>query len=457
MSDHRPELFNPTTGEPIEPPARTATDELQAVLDAGREAAAEWKAAGPTVRCGHLGTLADLLERDADEAAANITREMGKPIAQARGEIAKCIELLRAYAEQGPSLVATRTVETEARRSEVRVEPLGLILGIMPWNFPYWQVVRWAVPTLTAGNTCLLKHADNVPAAAAHVARLAVEAGLPTGVFASVSVANGDMRSVIEDDRVRGVSLTGSGRAGRAVASQAGAALKPTVLELGGSDAAIILPDADLDRHLHSLVMARFQNTGQTCIAAKRYVVHADIADEFRDRLVEAVLDLAVGDPADEATQIGPMARLDLRDGLHEQVEQTIVEGGRLIAGGQPIERPGFFYEPTVIDQVQPGMTPFTEELFGPAASIVEARDDAEMLSLANAVPYGLSATVWTEDLDRAERFADGLDVGCVFVNQLAKSDWRLPFGGVKESGYGRELGGYGVAEFANLKAVWVA
>ena len=453
-----PQNFNPATGQPLNAPERTSAEEVEATLAAADAAARDWGLSDATHRAAVLGRVADGLERDADAAAGNITREMGKPITQARGEVAKCVGLLRMYAETGPALVAPRTVNVDDGRASVHVQPLGVILGIMPWNFPYWQVIRWAVPTLTTGNACVLKHADNVPSTAAHLASLFAEAlGDEAPVFASISVSNEDAASVIGDDRVRGVSLTGSGRAGRAVASQAGGLLKPTVLELGGSDAAIVLPGCDLDKHIDSLVTARFQNTGQTCVAAKRFLVHRELIDEFRERFVHAAMELPVGDPTDEATKLGPLARMDLRDALHEQVEQTVLEGGRLLIGGQTLDRPGYFYEPTVLDQITPDMTPFTEELFGPAASIVEARDDDELLAMANATPYGLAATVWTDDADRAAWFTRRLQAGCVFVNQIVKSDGRLPFGGIKNSGYGRELGGEGVRAFANLKTVWAA
>ena len=458
---------NPATGQPLGDRidhAESAVEEALSELDHTQRT---WALVPPERRGELLQHVARAIDREADALAAGIVAEMGKPLRQARGEVAKCAGLLRYYAEQAAALVATRSVATEARRSEVRVQPLGVILGIMPWNFPLWQIVRWAVPALVTGNTCLVKPADNTAGSCEHLVRLFDEAAASLGdehcsrVLASVSVSNERAGDLIDDDRIAGVSLTGSGRAGRSVAARAGAALKPSVLELGGSDAAVVLPGVDFDRVLPKLVQARFQNTGQTCVAAKRYLLHADIADEFRERFVEAVLALQVGDPTEETTDVGPLARGDLRESLHEQVERTVVEGARLLIGGQPLALPGdlaggFFYEPTVLDQVTEEMTPFREELFGPAASLVEARDNAELLRLANATPYGLSATVWTDDRERADDFVQHLHAGAVFVNELAKSDWRLPFGGIKASGYGRELGGYGIAEFANLKTVWV-
>ena len=453
---------DPSTGESGDGWDYASDDAVAHAVAAAVDAQRAWASMSPSERGSVLASVADRMEAGADELATLATREMGKPIAQSRGEVGKCVGLLRHYGENAASLVAPRTVATEARTSEVRVQPLGVVLGVMPWNFPFWQILRFAVPALTAGNACLVKPADNTAESAAALDRLFAESDAPPGLLASVRLPPERVSDLIDDDRIRGVSLTGSSRAGRAVASQAGAALKPSLLELGGSDAAVVLPGVDFDTHLESLVNARFQNTGQTCIAAKRFLVHADIADAFRERFVEAAMELCIGDPHDVATDLGPLARADLRDGLHQQVEATVVEGARLLIGGQfavPDESRlagGFWYEPTVIDQVEPGMTPFREELFGPAASIIEARDDDALLDMANACPYGLSATVWTDDLDRAEAFVDGLEVGAVFVNQLAKSDWRLPFGGVKESGYGRELGGYGIDAFANLKTVWI-
>ena len=458
-------LTNPATGAELDCRDYDPPDRVEAALAGLEHTFGAWRRQSPEQRAAALAGAADRLETESEAAAAEITATMGKPVTQARGEVEKCVGLLRYYAEHTPQLVRPQVVGSEARQSEVRLQPLGVVLGIMPWNYPLWQVVRWAVPTLAAGNVCLLKHADNVQPSARRIASVMAAAGEAAGVgpvLASVCCDVETTGDLIDDRRVRGVSLTGSERAGRSVAARAGAAVKPSLLELGGSDAAVVLPGCDLDRHLDTLVTARFQNTGQTCIAAKRYLVHRDIENDFRERFVHAAMELTVGDPADGATRLGPLARADLRDTLHEQVEQTVVEGARLLIGGQRLEldgelHGGFFYEPTVLDQVQPGMTPFREELFGPAASIIVGRDDSELLAMANAVDYGLSATVWTDDLDRAAPFVDGLQAGAVFVNQLAKSDWRLPFGGMKNSGYGRELGGRGVEAFANLKTVWIA
>lgn len=450
------ETINPATGDTIAAYDRTSGEQVESRLRFAHRQASTWRDSSLDDRAQLLERLAVALETDRDEATANITREMGKPVSQAAGEVQKCIDLCRYYAAHIADLVAPANVDTNAHASYVRFDPLGAILGIMPWNFPYWQVFRWGVPTMSIGNTLVLKHADNVLGTAHHIGKLFEAADAPTGLFGLLNLANDDVRPVIEDARIRGVSLTGSVRAGKAVAAIAGGAIKPTVLELGGSDPCLILPDADLDRDMSAIVHARFQNTGQTCIAAKRYLVHKEIADDFVSRLREAVANLNVGDPTLETTEIGPIARRDLVETLADQVERCRSEGLDVLAGGSRSQGPGYFYEPTILTGVEPKHLPFREELFGPVASVCACDSIDQMVEWANATEYGLSANVWTRDLELGEKLTQQIDAGVVFVNDGVKSDMRLPFGGIKNSGYGRELGGHGVHQFANAKTVWI-
>lgn len=448
---------NPATEERIADYQRDSLESVEEKLAASANQFRRWRATTVDARAAFLNRLGDALDAESSIAAARVTAEMGKPITQAEAEIAKCVELCRCYAEHADALLARQDVATEARASYVRFDPLGPVLGIMPWNFPYWQVFRWGVPTLLAGNTLVLSHADNVLGAATHIQQLFAAADAPRGLFELLNVTNDRAKTAIEDPRIRGVSLTGSVRAGRAVASMAAAKIKPTVLELGGSDPCLVLADADLDSHFDAIVHARFQNSGQTCIAAKRYLVEAQIADEFRDRLVAAVDCMATGDPTVRETSVGPLARRDLVELLGTQVDRARGEGLSILRGGRRLPQRGYYYEPTILDGVRPDHVPFREELFGPVASLCVCESVDQMVEWANATDYGLSASVWTRDLDRGEALAADLEVGCVFVNQAVKSDMRLPFGGVKDSGYGRELGGYGVREFANAKTVFVS
>lgn len=447
---------NPATGEQIAEYHRTSSAEIEATLDRSTGAYNQWRSTSTSNRSKLFRKLGEELERDSARASKLITQEMGKPTTQAEGEVVKCVSLCEYYADNIDALLCRRDVETEATASYVRLDPLGPILGIMPWNFPYWQVFRWGMPTLTAGNSIVLSHADNVQGTAEHIGELFARAEAPEGLFGNVRVANDIAKQIIEDGRIRGVSLTGSVRAGRAVGSLAAGALKPTVLELGGSDPCLILPDVDLEKHLSSIVDARFQNSGQTCVAAKRYLVHRNIADEFSNRLFDAVKAIETGDPTLRSTHVGPLARADLRDALADQVGRAVSEGIGVAVGGRAADGPGNFYQPTVLTGVTKGSLPFREELFGPVASICTCDSIDEMVELANATDYGLSASVWTDDLATGESLAELLDVGAVFVNQMVKSDMRLPFGGVKDSGYGRELGGLGVRQFANEKTVWI-
>ncbi|MDX1621545.1 MAG: NAD-dependent succinate-semialdehyde dehydrogenase, partial [Nitriliruptorales bacterium] len=417
----------------------------------------DWRETSFERRGELLERVADLLDERQDELAELMVTEMGKPITGARSEVAKCAWVCRHYAENAERYLEQDHIDTDAETSYVRFDPLGPLFAIMPWNFPLWQVFRAAAPSIMAGNTVLLKHAANVPGCALAIEDLFAAADAPNGLFQTLMIHSPDAGEVIADARIRAVTLTGSVGAGRAVAEQAGANLKKTVLELGGSDAFIVLEDADLDHTVPLAVQSRLINNGESCIAAKRFIVVESILDDFLDRFTDEMRAVTVGDPMDPDTDVGPLAREDLRDDLHDQVRRTVdAAGAKLVTGGQPIDGPGFFYEPTVIAGVEAEMAGAQEETFGPAAVVMSAEHEEAAVALANASDFGLGASVWTSDLERGQRVAAQVDAGCLFVNQLVKSDPRVPFGGVKDSGYGRELGAYGIKEFVNAKTVWV-
>ena len=447
---------NPATGEDLETYDTVSSAELDRRLQTAHDAWTRHRATPLADRAAALRRLAASLEADADDHAALMTREMGKTLAQARAEAEKCAWLCRYYADHGADFLADDDVQTEAARSFVAYEPLGPVLGIMPWNFPHWQAFRFIVPAVMAGNVALLKHAENVLGCGEAIARGFREAGFEDGVVQHLIVEVGQVEGVISDRRVAGVSLTGSERAGRAVGAQAGRALKPCVLELGGSDAFVVLEDADLGAAVEAGVASRTQNNGQSCIAAKRFILHREIAEAFTERFTRAMEALAVGDPTDGATDLGPLAREDLRDALHDQVERMQREGATLLTGGGIPQREGWFYPPTVLTDVTETMLPFREELFGPVAALVVAEDEADALRLANATPFGLGGAVFTGERERGERFARGLRSGAAFVNEMTKSHPALPFGGVGQSGVGRELARQGIRSFVNEKTVWM-
>lgn len=448
------ESVNPATGEVVGTHPVHTPGELEARLGASHGAAARWACTPVEQRAGLLVRIADLLERDREEHALLMTHEMGKPIGQARGEVDKCAWACRHYAAQAPDLLAPRPVATEAAYSAVHLDPVGPVLAIMPWNFPYWQVLRFAAPTLVAGNTVLLKHAENVMGVATRIEALLREAGAPDGVFTNLAIERPTVADVIADRRVRGVTLTGSVGAGRAVAEAAGRHGKKSVLELGGSDPFVVLDDADLEGAAEVGVQSRLLNAGQSCIAAKRVVVVDAVADALVDALAERMAGQRVGDPRDEATDVGPMARADLRGQLAGQVDRSIAAGATLVMGGRTVAGPGFYYEPTLLVGVEPGHAVAEEETFGPALAVLRVPNEDAAVGLANASTYGLGASLWTQDLERATRLVPQLHAGVVAVNDLVRSDPRLPFGGVKDSGYGRELGEAGALEFVNVRAV---
>ena len=448
---------DPRTGQTLRTHAPHSPAEVEARL--GRAGAAFRALKGTSVaeRGAWMERAARLLEDETEAYGRMMTREMGKPLTAARAEVQKCAATCRYYAEHAADFLADAPVDVGGDTAFVRPQPLGTVLAIMPWNFPFWQVVRFAAPALMAGNVGLLKHAPSVPECALALETLFARAGFPVGALQALFVEVDGVRRLIEDPRVHAVTLTGSEGAGRDVGARAGGQLKKVVLELGGSDPFVVLPGADLDRAVETAVKARLLNNGQSCIAAKRFIVPEPLYAEFERRFVERMRRAVVGDPFDAATELGPLALAHIRDGLHAQVEKSVAAGARLLLGGQKPEGPGFWYPATVLAEPPPGCPAHREELFGPVAVLFRARDNEDALRQANDTPYGLGATVWTEDPAEQRRFIDGLEAGSVSVNGLVASDPRLPFGGVKHSGHGRELARQGLLEFVNLKSVRIS
>jgi len=448
--------INPATGKPIR-----SYDEMTAEAAAGAVVQAHsawesWRRTPFGQRAPLMKKAASLLRQRKSELSTLMADEMGKPLAQGVSEVEKCAWVCEYYADFAESHLAPDVIKTESAKSYVAFEPLGVVLAIMPWNFPLWQVYRFAAPALMAGNAGVLKHASNVPGCALSIEQVFKDAGFPAGLFRTLLIGSREVKGVIEHPLVRAVTLTGSTPAGKAVASQAGAVLKKTVLELGGSDAYLVLADAELESTVTSCVNSRLINAGQSCIAAKRFIVVEPVLDAFTSRFVDLMKSKRVGDPLADGTEVGPQARHDLRDALHKQVLASIEGGAKLLLGGEVAKSDGAYYPPTVLTNVKPGMPAYEEELFGPVASIIAARDEDDAVRIANDTVFGLGAAVFTKDLARGERVARRLEAGSTFVNALVASDPRLPFGGIKESGYGRELGPYGIKEFVNIKTIVV-
>lgn len=451
------ESMNPATGEPLETYPEHREDEVDLAVEEAHATFLEWRRTSFAERAGHMREAARVLRDRQDDLARLMALEMGKPVKEGRSEVEKCATTCEYYAEHAEAFLASEAVETEASKSFVAFQPLGVVLAVMPWNFPFWQVFRFVAPGLMAGNTGLLKHASNVPGSALAIEDVLRQAGFPDGAFRTLLIGSGAVARVIENPKVVAATLTGSAPAGRAVAATAGAQIKKTVLELGGSDPYVILEDADVEHAAEVCAKSRLINGGQSCIAAKRFIVGPKLRQEFEERLVEAMGSLTMGDPLEESTDIGPQARHDLRDELHQQVAKSLDAGARCLLGGEIPDGPGAFYPPTVLTDVRPGLPAYGEELFGPVAAILPVSDDDEAIRVANDSSFGLGAAVFTRDLDRGERIArDELQAGCCFVNDLVRSDPRLPFGGIKESGHGRELGSFGIREFVNIKTVYV-
>lgn len=447
---------NPADDSTREVAAALTDTQLQYALERSAAAVHGWQATPVAERCARMRAAAAVLRTRSAELAVLMTQEMGKPIRESRAEIEKCALGCEYYASQGEAFLADEIIATDAGRSLVAYQPLGTVLAIMPWNFPFWQVFRFAAPALVAGNTGLLKHASNVPGCALAIDSIFRQAGFPEGVFQTLMIGSGSVAVVIEDARVHAVTLTGSEPAGRAVAAVAGKALKKCVLELGGSDPFVVLADADLALAVQNAVGSRFLNTGQSCIAAKRFIVVPEIAEAFVAAFRVGVEALTMGDPLDESNRVGPMARRDLRDELHQQVTESIAQGATALTGCAPVDGPGAYYQPSILDNVRPGIRAYKEELFGPVASVIRAADEEDAIRIANDTDYGLGGSVWTRDVVRGEAVARRLQCGSAFVNGLVKSDPRLPFGGIRRSGFGRELSHHGMHEFVNAKTVWI-
>lgn len=450
------QAINPANGMLIAEYERHSSQQVEKIVSRAASASTDWRNTSIARRSEFMRATARALRSQLERNAALITLEMGKPIRQAAAEIEKCAVGCEFYANRAADFVSPQAVASDAQKSYVRFDPLGAVLAVMPWNFPFWQVFRCAAPALLAGNVVLLKHASNVPGCALAIEQVFLEAGVPEGVFSTLLIDSGQTSEVIANDFVAAISVTGSEAAGAAIASLAGKHIKKCVLELGGSDPFIVLADADVPQAARQAAAARCQNTGQSCIAAKRFIVDESVADVFVEEMVAQLERLQMGDPTNPATDVGPMARNDLRDELHRQVVRSIDRGARLRIGGEIPSGPGYFYPPALLDRVDPQMPVFAEETFGPVAAVIRSRDEEHAVQLANSSRYGLGASIWTRDVQRGAELAARIEAGSVFVNEMVKSDARLPFGGVKRSGYGRELSEFGIREFVNVKTVWI-
>lgn len=446
--------INPATEEVLNTYEYLSDATLTSKIEQAQDSFLYWNRFTFEQRGKLLYQLADQLMAEQNALAETITKEIGKPIKQARGEVEKCAKVCRYYADNGAKFLENLHKDLDTKESYVRHEPLGVIYSVMPWNFPYWQFFRFGAPALMAGNTILMKHAGNVPGCALNIESLFAKAGFPENVFQNLFIDHAQSDYVVQSSYVKGVTFTGSTAAGSHVAGKAANHIKKTVLELGGSDPFIVMPDADLDAAAEQGVIGRMQNTGQSCIAAKRFLIHKDIKEDFLNKFKSKIRELQVGDPMDEANYIGPMAREDLRACLRQQVDQSVDAGAELLVGGDEPEGPGYFYNPTIISGIKPGMRAYNEELFGPVASVFEIGDKEEAIHVANDTAYGLGASVWSSDIDQAKEIGRQIETGTVAINGIVKSYTKMPFGGVKQSGYGRELSEYGILEFVNIKTM---
>jgi acyl-CoA reductase-like NAD-dependent aldehyde dehydrogenase len=450
------QTINPATEEVLKTYEPYTQEQLNEALTAAHMAFSSWRDTSFAQRSALFRRAAQYLREHKAELAHVATIEMGKPIVESEAEIEKCAWNCEYYADSAEAFLADEPIVTNATESYVAFRPLGVVLALMPWNYPFWQVIRFAAPALMAGNTAVLKHASNVSQCALEIERIFRECGFPEGVFRTVLIPGAETAKLVADPRIAAVTLTGSEEVGISVASMSGQHLKKHVLELGGSDAFIVLEDADLDAAAQTAVRARFQNTGQSCIAAKRFIVVASVAEAFEQKFVAEAMKLRVGDPLQRETQIGPMARGDLRDSLDKQVQATVKMGAKVLLGGKPVEGKGYFYAPTIVTHVTPEMPMFHEETFGPAAAVIHARDTEHAIELANNSQFGLGGNLWTRDIEKGRTLARHLESGALFLNGMTASDPRLPFGGVKHSGYGRELSSFGIREFVNIQTVWI-
>jgi len=449
--------INPATDELIKEYKEHTDDEVKKIIEAAHKCYLSWRYVSFAERSKLMHKAAEVLRKNIDKYARLITVEMGKVIKESRAEVEKCAWVCEYYADNAGRFLADEIIETDASKSMVVFQPIGIVLAVMPWNFPFWQVFRFAAPALMAGNAGVLKHASNVPGCALAIEEVFKEAGFPENAFRTLLISAGKVEGVIKNQYIKAVTLTGSEPAGMQVASAAGHELKKTVLELGGSDPYIVLEDADIPACVNTSVTARMINAGQSCIAAKRFIVIESKVKEFERQQVAIMNSLKMGDTLSEDTQVGAMARMDLLEELDRQVQDSIRMGAKLLCGGKKADGPGAFYLPTVLSNVKKGMPVYEQETFGPVSAIIAVKDEKEAVAVANDSEFGLGGSVWSKDLERAERVARRIEAGAVFVNGMTKSDPRLPFGGVKRSGYGRELSHYGIKEFINIKTIWIA
>ena len=449
--------INPANGEEIAVYKEMSTDEVDGILTTVNDAFNSWRKTSFSIRSELLKNAAAILQSNKEAFGRLMSLEMGKPYSQSLAEVVKCAKGCEYYADNTEDILADRIIETDASKSYVSHQPIGIVLAVMPWNFPFWQVFRFVAPALMAGNVGVLKHASNVQGCALAIEKIFVDSGFPENVFRTLVIGSKHVENVINNPHVKAVTLTGSTPAGRAVASQSGAALKKTVLELGGSDPYVILKDADLDQAVEACVIGRLLNTGQSCIAAKRFIVVADVLADFQERLIDEMRVKKWGDPFEEDVDLGPMVNETARDEIHNQVLRSVEKGAAILLGGKVPDNPGAYYPATVLGNVRPGMPAFDEELFGPVAAVIAAENEAEAIKLANQTPFGLGAAVFTSDIKKGEKIAsEQLEAGSCFVNDFVRSDPRLPFGGIKASGYGRELSSNGILEFVNSKTVYI-
>jgi succinate-semialdehyde dehydrogenase/glutarate-semialdehyde dehydrogenase len=449
--------INPSTEALMRDYETYTIEQCNRIIDQVNDAWHHWKTTTMDHRSELIMQVAEVLDNRRDELALLMTNEMGKPLRESRSEIEKCAWVCRYYAENAAQILKDETIGSDATRSFVAFEPLGVVLAVMPWNFPFWQVLRFAAPALMAGNAGVLKHASNVSGCALAIEEVFKQAGAPENLFRTLLIGSKEVDKILENQHIRAATLTGSENAGSKVAATCGRLLKKTVLELGGSDAFIVLADADMEKCVETAVTARMINTGQSCIAAKRFIVVKEVYEDFVVRAIRKMESLKTGDPATDDIDYGPMARRDLMDALQQQIDKSVKMGAKLRTGGHPLKRKGFYFAPAVVTDVTPGIPLFDEETFGPVMAVIKADSDAHAIQLANNSGYGLGGSLWSRDTQKAEQLARQIESGSVFINGMTKSDPRLPFGGIKNSGYGRELSHYGIKEFVNIKTIWIA
>lgn len=450
------QTINPATGKIEKTYVELSKEEIKNSINYAQQAYLKWKETDINERSRLMKNAASVMKNKRDEYGYIITTEMGKPIKQAIAEVEKCAWVCEYFAENAGRMLTIERIETDASESYVEFNPLGVILAVMPWNFPFWQVFRFAAPSLMAGNVGLLKHSSNVPMCALAIEQIFINAGFPKNIFKTLLIGSEPVKDIIKDPRIKAATLTGSEPAGRKIAEACGKELKKSVLELGGSDPFIVLDDADLDETASIAVKARLINNGQSCIASKRFIVVEKIYESFTEKFVNAMNRVRIGDPMDESVELGPIAREDLLYELDSLVKDSVSKGARILTGGKVLPGKGFYYAPTILDNLSKGMPAYDDEIFGPVASLIKAKDEEDAVRIANDSPFGLGASIWTNDFKKAKRMATEIESGCIFINGMVKSDPRLPFGGIKNSGYGRELSHYGIKEFVNIKSVWL-